>query len=510
MKRIIALLLALVTVALSLVACATPESPEDPSAEVTTSGTGDTVTDEVVTTELYPTSNPELNYGGKTINFLSRAHEWFKDEIWVEAISGDPVNDAVFTRNTAVEKKLGVEIVNTMIAGDQYAISEELKKLHDTSDPTYDLFANSTYSTIMYTEQGRYANMLDLEYLELDQPWFSQRFNDVASIGQAQYLVTGSLALAMYRLIFATFVNTKIMDNVLTDSVDLYDVVMNGDWTIDYQTELAAKIYQDNGDGIKNDQDLYGFVTNSNMLGVDPYWSSLDLKLLSKNNDNYYDVALDVDRISAAVDKINKLIWDCPGTFAYKHISGNEDTQISIRKKFAAEGAAMATLRIIECESAELRENRDYGLIPMPKFSKKQSEYLSFAHDQITSFGIPAIIAGDEERFQRAGAVLNEMSRQSIITVEPAYYELALKTKYLNDEKSWKMLDIIVEGLYLDGGILYTKKFESVHQMMRTFIGNNRNTVASTLGTKLPLIEKIFNSYQDEIRELQIATGVIQ
>ncbi len=508
MKRTIALLLVLVTVALTLSACATPEQPDDNGDTTTTTVGGEVVTDVTVTTAPYPSQNPELNFGGKTINFLSRAHEWFADEIDADAMNGEIVNDAVFVRNAAVEKNLGVEIVNTLLQGDQYAISNEIKKLHDVQDDTYDLFANSTYSTIMYTEQGYYADLLNCEYLELEQPWFSQRFNDVASVGQAQYLATGSLALAMYRLIFATFINTQIMDSILIESVDLYDVVMNGEWTIDYQNELAAKIYQDaDGDGKKNDQDIYGFVTNSNMLGVDPYWSSLDLKILAKNNDNYYDVVLDIDRISAAVDKINDLIHDCPGTYAYKHVSGNEDTQISIRKKFAADGAAMATLRIIECESAELRENYNYGIIPMPKFSKKQSEYLSFAHDQITSFGIPSTVTNDEDRFQRAGAVLNEMSRQSIITVQPAYYELALKSKYLNDEKSWKMLDMIVEGLYLDGGILYTKKFESVHQMMRTFIGNNSNTVSSTLGTKIPHLEKVLNEYMDEIKALQTAAS---
>ncbi len=505
MKKFIALLLALVTIALSLVACAGPEEP-DLEDEVTTTESGSTVNTVVTTEEQYPTKNPELNFGNKTINFLSRAHEWFVDEIDAESINGETINDAVFTRNTEVEKKLGIEINNILLSGDQYAISNELKKEFDVQDSTYDLFANSAYSTIMYTEKGYFANILECEYLELDQPWFSQRFNAVASIGSGQYLTTGSLALAMYRLVFATFINHEILDSVL-EGEDLYDVVMNGDWTIDYQAKLAAKIYNDtDGDGKKNDADLYGFVTNSNMLGVDPYWSSLDLKLLEKNNENYFDVALDIDRISAAVDMINELIWDCPGTYAYKHISGNEDTQISVRKKFAAEGAAMATLRIIECESQELRTNRNYGILPMPKFGKKQANYLSFAHDQMTAFGIPSTIWNDEERFQRAGAVLNEMSRQSIISVEPTYYELALKSKYLNDEKSWKMLDLIIDGLYLDGGILYTKKFESVHQMMRTWIGNNRNIVASTLGARIGQIEKIFNNYQDEIKALQDST----
>ncbi len=498
MKRILAFLLAAIMLCATLVSCADagPDADDVTTTDGTESGT-DEGNNVVVTTDPYKSENEPLDFGNATVKILSRSNSWVSDEIWSEGIDGDPVNSAVFKRNSDVENNLKVVIVNDMEDGNQYAVSDKIKLLQQSNDMTYDFFGNSTYSTIMYTNLGLFANLKDNEYLELDKPWFSQNFVDVASVGDALYLVTGSLALSMYRFIFATFFNPEMIENI--GGEDLYDVVNEGRWTIGYQTELAAKIYNDTtGDG-KTEDDTFGFITNGDQIGVDPYWSALKLRIIGKTADNWYEVVLDTDRLAEAVNRINDLVWGT-GSYSYKH-AGSDAEQETIRTKFTEGGAAMATLRIIECESQELRTNRTYGILPMPKFSEKQDDYYSYAHDQITSFGIVSWLG--EEQFDRAGAVLNEMNRQSIITVQPAYYELALKTKYLNDEKSWNMLDKIVTSLYLDAGVLYTKEIDSIHQVLRPLIGGNKNTVASTIAPKLSAYDRKLQDYTDKLKELQ-------
>ncbi len=501
MKRIIAFLLAAIMLGFALVSCAEPDNGDGETTTTADTGNADVSIDitEAITTEPYASDNGPLNYGGATVKILSRSNSWVSDEIWSDGIDGDPVNSAVFSRNASVENNLGIVIENDMEDGNQYAVSDKIKLLQQSNDLTYDFFGNSTYSTIMYTNLGLFANLKNAEHLELDKPWFSQNFVDVASVGDSLYLVTGSLALSMYRFIFATFFNPEMIESV--GGEDLYDVVNEGRWTIGYQTELAEKIYNDStGDG-KTEDDTFGFITNGDQIGVDPYWSALKLRIIDKTPDNWYEVVLDTDRLAEAVNRINKLVWS-KGSYSYKH-TGSDAEQETIRAKFAEGGAAMATLRIIECESQELRTNRSYGILPMPKFSEKQDDYYSYAHDQITSFGIVSWL--NDEQFQRAGAVLNEMNRQSIILVQPAYYELALKTKYLNDEKSWNMLDKIVTGLYLDAGVLYTKEIDSIHQVLRPLIGGNKNTVASTIAPKLSTYDRRLQDYMDKIKELQVA-----
>ena len=85
-------------------------------------------------------------------------------------------------------------------------------------------------------------------------------------------MCTGAAALTLYRYMFVTFFNKDMIAEI--DDVNLYDVVNQGKWTLDYQSEFAGKFYSDlNGDGKADGKDQYGFVC-TNMAYIDPYWSS--------------------------------------------------------------------------------------------------------------------------------------------------------------------------------------------------------------------------------------------
>ena len=506
-KRIIALVLLLCTVAASFIGCVNNDTDTNNAAETTTTVANGAVTDdpsnENEEDNTPKSDNPDFDFKKATINVLSRAYAPVADEISVEAINGNAINDAVFNRNAAVEAKLQVEIENELLAGDNYAVYNKLKTLHGSSDAQYDFFASSVYSTIMYTAEGIFADLTQLDYLEMEKPWFAQNFIDVAMNGDSLYMITGSLAISMYRYLFVTFFNEQMVNDVMKDEgVDLYDVVTNGDWTIDYQISVAEKIYEDYGPAGKSEEDTFGFITNGNQIGVDPYWSSCELTIIKKTSDGWYEFALDIERLTTAVDKIKDLVLECPGSYSYAHV-GADLEQETIRQKFASGGAAMATLRLIEAESGELRNMKDvYGVLPIPKLEKKQTTYYSYAHDQLTAFGVPVLVAADDERFQRAGAVLNEMSYQSLLIVQPDYYELTLKSRYMNNEKSWNMLDLIVKNLYIDAGVLYTKQLDSIHQKLRSVIGNDK-PVTSVFGQSTILVSLKLEELVTTIKEMQ-------
>ncbi|MEI3058061.1 MAG: hypothetical protein V8T53_06720 [Eubacteriales bacterium] len=77
------------------------------------------------------------------------------------------------------------------------------------------------------------------------------------------------------------------------------------------------------------------------------------------------------------------------------------------------------------------------------------------------------------------GAVLEYMAWSSYINVVPVYYNVALKSKYMQDSASWEMLDKIYSGIYIDAGVLYTKVLSSVHQLPRKIVTDQVDTTAS-------------------------------
>ena len=506
MKRLIALCMALLILTPLAVACGKGDSEATTTtgagtAEVTNTTGG---AQEEVTTSGYNVADhlpTDLNFGGRTISILSRGRSWCVDEVTVDGLTGDLVNDAIYDRNLAVSERLNVKIENQLTSGkDNYEITETIRRQVQAGSKEYDLFVNSVYSTIMYTGDNLFQNMSDLTYLDLEMPYWSQGFNEAASIGGAQYFATGAIVLSSYRFVFATFFNKNIFDD--NKIPYLYNVVNEGKWTIDYQRELSSNIYNDlNGNGVRDENDRYGFMGNHDMIGVDAYWSSCKLPILVKDSDDYLVFAPDNERLSRAVDKINQLFWNNDGV--YRVVHGTSDTeQDTIATLFSQDKAAMTTLRLIAVESADMRDMKSlYGIVPMPKLDEEQENYGSYAHDSMSAYGIP--LTTIDENLDQVGAFMEAMASESYRKVMPAYYELALKTRYVSDEESVKMLDLVMDSFYVDPGVLYTKKISSFHQKMRTWIGNNQNTVASMVKASKKAIDNQVTKLNESIEKLR-------
>lgn len=446
----------------------------------------------------------DLKYTGETIRILSRSRDWFEDEIDIaDGYNGDLIDEAVYQRTRRTEERLGIKIENVPAneGGDNYLIPDTLKKMLNDGMTDYDLVNTTMYSTFLSVPQGILRDIASISTLDLSKPWWHQGFNEEASFHGKQFLISGAANLSSIRFLFATFVNHQNLIDHNMNIQTFYDAVSNRKWTLEYQAQLAQQLYDDN-DGVssKSEGDTFGFLTNGDQIGVDPYWSACKLKILSKNADGDYQWAVDVARLENAVGKINALVWG-DGSWSVKHTS-NDGEQQDIAKIFVEGRAAMTTLRVFEAESAVFREapkDFEYSILPMPMLDENQKEYYSYAHDQFTAFGIPA--PAKKDRLEMIGAALTVFGAESYRTVMPAFYETALKGRYLKNPESAKMMDMIYDSFYMDAGVLYTKAIESVHQKMRTLIGTNSS---STVTIFKPLkrtteisIKKLNNNLRD-------------
>ncbi|MBQ3126242.1 MAG: hypothetical protein IJC15_04160, partial [Clostridia bacterium] len=410
MKRKLALILAALMLCMTFTACASEGGSEGQTT--TASAAVDTTAPSAETTAPVDEgpADPlpaDLKFEGETVRFLARDRDWMDDEIAVDDINGEVVNDAIFKRNQTVEDRLGIKITTFKTGGtDQYAISDLLKTLVLSGSDEYDIFHNSVYSTIMYTGDNIFHDLYQFEYLNLENPWWSQGFNAEASIGNAQYMATGDISLSLKRMTFVTFFNQQLFKNFNIENI--YDVVRDGKWTLEYKGNIAAQMYQElNGNQQKYQEDAYGFMTNGDQIGVDAYWSSCDLDILKKTADNDYEYAVNIERLAQAVSAINKLIWENEGSWSVPK-GGSDKEQDTIAQLFAAGNVGMVTLRLMEAEGTYLRDMKDaYGIIPIPKLDETIEAYYSYAHDQFNAFGIPLTLK--EDRYDVVGAAMEYM-----------------------------------------------------------------------------------------------------
>ena len=467
------------------------------------SGQSDATTAAVETTEavLRDDVPSDLKYKGEDVVILSRSMQgWTADEVAVPELNSEPVNDAMFNRNITVGDRLNVNIVSAPIDDpDQHKVIEEIKRVVKAGSDEYDLVAASAYAATAAIAEGTFYNLTNLTYLDLDKPYWMQGYNETMSFMDKQYTATGDVALSTYRFTFVTLFNKDAFDDASVPY--LYDAVTDNTWTLDYQASLAKNFYRDmNGTGKKDEGDFFGLITCPGIC-TDPYWASCGVSIVEKNSDGEYEYVLDVGRLSDVMDKILYLYYDCGGTNLYFPETNNVE-QDKMRVLFSNGECAMTTLRLVAVEQPELRNmTQQYGIVPMPKFQSAQKGYSSQMHDQFTVFAVPS--SAKANKLEMIGATLEVMASESQRTVKPAYYEIAVKRKYMSDPVAWDMLDLIFSDVKVDPGIIYTNSLEKPLQTLREISQSKLNTVSSSYQKIKSAAERSLTKLNSKLEKLE-------
>ena len=238
------LLIALLTAA---VGCGKKGDNGSTSDNGTTTNGNSGATEEETSKYDVPDAVGNKDYGDAVIRIASTNRSWYDDEVVVARATGDVVDDAVYRRNKLVEQRLGVKLTNTPMgkgAAPQYGVPDQIRNDMKAGSDTVDIAWNPVYSTIMYTDEGLLSNLLEVPNLNLEAAYWSQLFNETASIGNAQYMATGAISLSYYRYVFVTYVNKTLL-NTHDDAPDLMEMVNSGKWTLDEQYKLAKDYYRD-------------------------------------------------------------------------------------------------------------------------------------------------------------------------------------------------------------------------------------------------------------------------
>ena len=459
----------------TFVSCARTQTTDTPT---TTQAAIDTV--QAVETEAEPAETmPPLeirDFGGR--DFRISVSRRYVDEMWVESENGDVCNDAVFRRNQKIEEAYNVNIVAIPAPNDSSnAQVNEINKVLTAGDDVFDLTAVYTFLAGGPALKGHYYSWNDIPYVALDEKWWIQSANDAFSVNGEQYVAVGDLSVTTLLLTYAVFFNKRLVDDY--DLPDLYKTVLDGKWTIDYLNSLTRDIYQDlNGSGTADEGDLYGFAADK-VTNLDAYPSAFDIPLIKQDDNGAPYVAMDIERMTTGVEKVYALYYNS-GNSSYIPEAGKEITA------FASGNVAFLTTWI-DNAFTEFREmTDDYGILPYPKLDEAQKEYYTNSMDNYSLLSVPKTVSDVEF----VGLITEAMTRESHLSVIPAYYDVALTQKYARDEASVAMLDLIMAGRMYDFSILHSGKMSSLPYLFRDLVAKKDTNVAS----KFAKIESKLNS----------------
>lgn len=500
MKKVLCMLLAATFLIAMLAACANDSTDsEQGSGNQHEQETGD---------PNYMDAVPELNFGGETITILSKDKYGVNDEFFAESnqdTQSDVVASAVYTRNMDIENRLGVTL--------DMLLEEEPSDKHSNAvkggTQDYYIVADSTYLAIQAVLRGEFLNLNDVQYIDLDKYYWTQGYNDIVSFGvnDKQYLASGALAISMFRYMFVTVYNRNVFENV--GATDLYEVVKNDEWTLDYQYQLITERYMDIGEtpNKKDEKDMYGLITGDT-VSVDPYCVAANIQLVKKNEDGeWFYNSEEFERTIDLCEKVQALYNDA-STYVFKTATYDDTGKTDIVQAFSHGQSMMATVQLFALETnvGDLAAF-DYGIAPMPKFDKNQQNYATYVQDQVTGVGISSTLS-DEGQISMVGAVLECMASNSYHTVVDAYYSTALSYKYLQNPESKEMLDLIYDSLTFDftgacSNIIMNNGGQSIRDQLRPMFSGKSTKLGSTLAKWQRGTDKALSDINEFLNDLE-------
>ncbi|MBQ4590683.1 MAG: extracellular solute-binding protein [Clostridia bacterium] len=495
MKKLLSLLLALMMCAPAFLSCAETEetASQDPTSAVSAEqSSGETAPEETeVSRENIPDTLPDdLDFGGETVTFHLRGDDEAYQEVGVEEMTGEPVNDAIYERNEMISERLNVNLVAFQAEKwDQYnnAIAS-LRSSIMAADGAYDVIGGWSARIPSLSLEGLLRDLNELPYLDFDQPWWSQSAVEELQIAGKLHFITGDLSKTMLSAMCIFVFNQKVATDY--DIENLYDVVREKRWTVDYVHSLVSDIYVDaNGNGTVDTADIFGLTTSS-VNDADGFMQGYHVSLISRDENGLPVLDVDTDRMTTVVEKTYELYWNNPGTWA---ITG-DGTDLT---PFREDRALLSTTRVSSLVSTLAEMESDFGVLPYPLLNEAQSDYGIRVQDALSLWCIPI----DAKNPEMSAAVLEALCAQSYRTVTPAYFDVALKNRYSRDQETAEMMDLIKNSALINFEQLYNESIGNPWFVLRTLMPAKNSNYASYWATNSKVITKMLEKAVEKIQE---------
>ncbi len=471
-RKIISILLSLI-LCITVFASCTPNEPSD--AQTTASGTdapdttaGEDSEDDVLvkTVNAYVADlASEYNFDGETFVYVDGDGP-LADE---EEETGELVNDAFYYRLREIEEKFGVDFRNYHVevtsgseTGEEKADALIMEVM--AGGDAYDLMWGSQVNSVksMIVNNCTY-DINKLSQIDITREWWAPNIEDLFSIGDTIYMLTGPLVKDFYLDGACILFDKIVAENYSVDQNNLYTLARDGKWTFDEMTEIASVVPTNNGGNA-----AYRYL-NPNGLGF-YYAAGMTVLKFDEQHIPYVEETLSRE-LSDLADKVSAVMGDetqaaeynnfkYPGR-SWEELYGYEDAI----EMFADDRALFMCSDT--ATAAALREyDVEFGILPMPKYYDNQADYGTYCGEMCVI--VPKSISNPD----KVGTIVEATAALSIKYIKPALYEKLLKGRTVYDVESRDMIDIITR----------TKVYEMIH----TFAMGDANQ----MGTVMKMIDQ--------------------
>lgn len=489
-KRILAIVLVILTVLPMLIACDNNGGKEKNNNDVTITPNNSVVPEDVT-------------FPGETFTVLCREDNAWGE--WLHEISADEdatelVNEQVYKRNLEVEERFELEALEAYAIPGQWDVKDDFTNTFRNSilanSGSFDLImSHQAYMSFDPSLNELYTNLYDVPYIKdnLDADYYYPDVVEELTVNDKLYFLLGDYSLTYWENAYVLYFNKTLAEN--NNLEDIYQIVRDGDWTVDKMIEMSKGKWVDlNGDLWPGEEDSFGYVSEIANT-PDAYEAHFDAPMTSRDENN--NVIFDVDQ-GKYVSILEKMIdFKKSDDTYFEYFSDVAEDENPIDKIFREGRSLFYHAQLNRAQRFRGMET-DFGIVPYPKWDAQQEGYYTHAQDGYSVGVVPL----DAPNLELCGAVIDVLSALSSEMVIPAYYDMALRDKYARDDESGEMLDIIREGFTVNFGYFYGQSLNGCSMIFRNMVHQDNTNFVSYYSVNQKGFERklkaLLDSYADE------------
>ena len=394
-----------------------------------------------------------VNLNGHVFRFLTRgtnaSSHLATHAVYAEAPNGDKVNDAVYTRNAQLAEKYnctieeerhsnpGADARESLIAGDYIA----------------DFIMGTAYQTRSLASAGLLVDIASLDNIDLTKAWWDQRSMNGMNVGGKIFFVTGDACTLDDRAAWIMYFNKDWIEEY-DASLNLYDEVRKGTWTVDLMAKLMTETAKDlDGDGqvATIGKDRFGYY--------------------GERGNNWFHVAacnVTVSKISPSGDIEIPFQPTQELLTAWEAVKGIVASPVRVVSD--SSGAFKNGLSTFFCCNVGTMLNAgsttiSQGFLPLPKLNAEQENYhTSVSYIQLGSYCIPYTVENAEDwetngftsGAEQCAYFLEAFAYYSMNILTPAFYDQVILKQAVRDADSAEMVQIALANKIYDPVIGYS------------------------------------------------------
>ncbi len=456
----------------------------------------------------YVASTSGKRYDGETITFITNStNSVYESEIvpntydnGAEQTYPQIINDDLRLRAEILENELGLKLEEIQFHSPTRKNGEFLKEVINgnlASTEDYQVVVPCLYDGASLALGGHLYNLMSLEGLQIEAPWWNQEFNESMTYANQLYFTIGDIGLVNKSCTQSLFFNYELWDkNGLTETYggDPYQLVRDGKWTTDLVFEAAKSMGRDvNSDGKVDYQDEVGWSGQ-----LDDMWAIFfgsGEKIACADAEGYPEITMYNERSAKVMEKLQEFVQGEGYYISANDYFGVSSTPVDLTRGAFITGRSLffndAVGTVVVLGNMEAR----FGVVPEPKFDEAQEDYYSLVNPWGAScFAIPVCVT--DEKLTMTIDALNVLGAASKNTVAKDYQETVLSYMKTRDDESAEMInDYILPNRACDVGMVY--QWGGLDILLQNMAYNPINSFASQFDAKQEAAENALETTKE-------------